>query len=330
MSRGPGLTLPLACSSSGGGDGGGGGGGTSGNTPIAALPALALTTDNAGTVSQKSLESSDGLGVVGDAIDASSGIFAAGEEQAGLAGVIWSVFNQYVAPSHSPYKGPAFTDNCSNVGGTVTVTQTGFSDNQLDEGDEASIAFDNCSDDFGVTLNGTMTLTVSELTGDPENTAQDFSVGLTVELTAFTVNGPEGDVAVSGILTFGFASDVSENSLTLTVGGSDLSVTSDSQSFGLSGEFSYSFTIGNSGFSASYSATINIDSLGGSVTVETLMPLTANAGVIVITGNGSTITLTFSGGGAVNVAVDENDDGTPECSQDLTIDTLDLFDPMNC
>jgi len=44
----------------------------------------------------------------------------------------------------------------------------------------------------------------------------------------------------------------------------------------------------------------------------------------------SALTLTFTGGGAVTVEIDENNDDVVDCSQDLTFDTLDQFDPALC
>ena len=137
------------------------------------------------------------------------------------------------------------------------------------------------------------------------------------------------DVSRDDVLTFKFWRQVREGSGTKD--SFKVLVTEQWQGGRIDGA-RYLFEISQGQSSATFSVSVNVDSLG-IVNVTTTVALLGNpptSGTIVIDGVDSTLTLTFTGAGGVTVALDEDGDGETDCSQDLTLDTIDQFNPAAC
>jgi hypothetical protein len=303
----------------GGGDGGGGGS----SNPA---PTVQITRANAGAVAETAYGTNGGMGEVAEIptlLPLNEGGGADALQVKGLAGVALLTLRRS-GLAGSPVA-PAVDDNGNcNITGTAAFTFTDPNGNdELDTGESGSVTFIGCVDEVnGPTINGTMTLTVDSAS----DTAAAFTLGFT-NLTI--VGGLENEnLSASGSLSFGISNV--NNTLVLTLSGRDLVFAEDGVMLNLAGNFDFTVSISAGSSSVDFAMTLNAPSLGGVINVSTTAPLVGNppqSGVILVQGVGSTLTLTLTAGSAVTVAVDEDSDGTPECSQTLTVDTLDQFDP---
>ncbi|MDH3715636.1 MAG: hypothetical protein OET44_17510 [Gammaproteobacteria bacterium] len=302
----------------GGGDGGGGS-----NNPA---PTVQITRANAGDVAAAAYETNGGLGEVAELptrlpLEAEGGADAV--QVNGLAGIALLTLRSS-GLAGSPVAPAVDDDGNCGVTGTAAITFTDPNGNdEIDVGESGSVTFNECVDVInGPTINGTMTLRVDSAS----ETAAAFTLGFT-NLTI--IGGMDNEnLSASGSLSFGISNV--NNTLVLTLSGRDLAIVEDGVPLNLAGNFDFTVTISGTDSSVEFAMTLNVPSLGGVISVSTTAPLVGNppqSGVISVQGVGSTLTLTLTSGSAVTVAVDEDNDGTPECSQVLTVDTLDQFDP---
>jgi hypothetical protein len=224
---------------------------------------------------------------------------------------------------------------CANApAGTATPTGNGLDDLNLTAGESFGMDFVDCEDGAGLTLNGSVLYTATAVTGifPFGNPADDYSVTLTVAFVDFTATQGGQTESLDDTYTLVLSYDGTTMELTTSLDGETVVFTGGSVDFN---ELSYEETGGN--YELSLDATLTVDGQSGTLSLMTLQPLvgpiagTPESGVVLVTADDdSTLTLTFTGGGAVTVAIDENGDGNPDCSQDLTLDTLDQFDPALC
>ncbi len=330
-----GLVTAAGCSSGGGGGG---------STPVSQA---AISSSNAGRIGKDAYDAQAGLGGAGDFAGDSAGIkSAAGQTIAArsLAGLALDAIRLGAARA-SGIRSPnqSQTIPCDNQGGSLTFTLTNVGDpNALDAGDSISVTFTNCVDNLeNITTSGSFSITIGAATGDVNNDALPWSFSVTVTYTNLTITAPEGTLTSNGSLTLGTSwsgsSGSPPNQLTLTMSGNSLTLASGSETVQLTGSFTFSLTgdINGDDFSITYTMTVVVPGVG-SVTVTTPMALTGTLegtiedGQILITGDGSTLTLDFSAGGVVTVTLDSDADGNPDCIQNLTVDTLDSFDAAAC
>jgi hypothetical protein len=232
--------------------------------------------------------------------------------------------------------GNAFLLGCANVGvGTATPTGTGIGiDLVLEVGESFGMDFVDCEDGAGLTLDGSVLYTATAVTGiflfgDP---ADDWSVTFSVDFVDFTATQGAQTESLDETYTLVLSYDGTTTELTSSLDGETVVFTGGSVVFN---NLSYEET--GTDYELSLDATLSVDGQSGTLSLVTLQPLIGpiagnpESGVVLIAASDdSTLTLTFTGGGGVTVEIDENDDGTPDCSQDLTFDTLDQFDPALC
>lgn len=323
-----GLAMAAGCSSGGG----------SGSTPVS--PA-AISSSNAGRIGQDVYDAQAGLNNAGDVAGAAGGIRSAAAPTVAarsLAGLALGAIRLGAAQA-SAGKSPnqQTVVNCGG-GGTFTLTLTDTPVlNVLDTGDRITATFNNCVDNLSnTTSNGSMSITIGSISGDPDVDTQAWSASVTLTFTNLTISSPEGTVTSNGSITFASSWDPVTQTLSITMTGSNVTMASGSETLRLSGSFSFTATVDAVGdFSIDYTMTVVVDG-EGSVAVSTPTPLSGNAdgvvdaGQIRVVGNNSTLTLDFTGGGNVTVTLDSDADGNPDCIQNLTVDTLDTFDPAAC
>lgn len=226
---------------------------------------------------------------------------------------------------------------CANVGvGTATPTGTGLGMNfALDQGESFGMDFVDCEDGAGLTLDGSVLYTATAITGvfldlDPAN---DWSVTFSVAFTDFTATQGAQTESLDETYTLVLSYDGTTMELTSNLDGETVVFAGGSVDFN---DLSYEETGGN--YELSLDATLTVDGQTGTLSLVTLQPLIGpiaggapESGVVELTAaDDSTLTLTFTGGGAVTVEIDEDNDDVVDCSQDLTFDTLDQFDPALC
>lgn len=214
-----------------------------------------------------------------------------------------------------------FTDNDADDSGTATV------------GDSVTVAFDNCFDsEDGLTINGSLTIAIDELSGDDIEGGTDLTatVTATIDDLSFTDDGVRESVDGSMQLTLDIDGATGTESLTLII--DELTATNDGTSDVVS-DATLSVSTDSTGASTvSVDATFTFAGLGGSVTVETIVAFEsvndeANpmAGEALITGaDGSSVRLTAQPDGVnVVLAVDADGDGDAETEIDTTWAALD-------
>ncbi|MDH3450810.1 MAG: hypothetical protein OEN20_00200 [Gammaproteobacteria bacterium] len=305
------------------GCGGSGGGSSDSGNPD---PTVQITRTNAGQVAATAYGTNGDLGEVAEIptlLPFEEGGRGDALQVKGLAGVALLALRRS-GLANAPVA-PAVDDNGNcDVTGTSAFTFNDTNGNDdIDAGESGSVTFTGCVDEVnGPTINGAMTITV--------DAASETEVAFTLQFVNLTIVGGIDDenLSVSGRLSFGISNV--NNTLVLTLSGKDLEIIEDGVPLNLAGDFDFTVSISGTSSTVEFAMTLNVPSLSGVIKVSTTAPLVGNppqSGVLMVEGVDSTLILTFTGGGAVTVALDEDDDGTPECSQDLMVDTLDQFDP---
>lgn len=306
------------CGSSGGG----------GDSDSGVDPTLQITRTNAGTVASAGYGANDDIGNVADVPGAILFSDTADRLRAsGLLGVVLrmlphtSIGKQAVAPAGLN------EDPCLTGAADAVVNDSNGNDTLDQEGESASITFANCvTDNGGPTINGTMTFSLDQ--------ADDNEFEFTLGFTNLTIVGGIDDenLSANGGLTLGLEVIEEPFTLILSLRGDDLLLLEDGVPIGLVGDFEFIVTVSQGQSSAKFTVSVDVATLG-IVNVTTTVALVGDpptSGTIVIDGVDSTLTLTFTGAGGVTVALDEDGDGTVDCSQDLTVDTVDQFNPAAC
>lgn len=225
---------------------------------------------------------------------------------------------------------------CANApAGTATATGNGLDDLNLTVGESFGMDFVDCEDGAGLTLDGSVLYTATALTGifPFGNPADDYSVTFSVAFTNFTATQGAQIESLNETYTLVLSYDGTTMELTSSLDGETVVFAGGSVDFN---DLSYEEVGGN--YELSLDATLTVDGQSGTLSLVTLQPLIGpiaggapESGVVELTAaDDSTLTLTFTGGGAVTVEIDENNDDVVDCSQDLTFDTLDQFDPALC
>lgn len=213
---------------------------------------------------------------------------------------------------------------------TGTSTPTGSISNPLMVGDTFGMDFDMCVTLDMLELDGSVSYTATAVTGTFLDLFTDWSVTFEVTFTDFTATQNGDTQTPDGSYTLDFSYDATTMEFTASTGSETIVFQGGNIEF-----TDLSYEDDGVNYTVSLAGALTIDGEGETLTLETLVPLmgpiggTPESGVLQITApDDSTLTLTFTGGGAVTVAFDETGDGMPECSQDLTFDTLDQFDPV--
>lgn len=306
-----------------GGSGGGGGGGSSNPAPT-----VNITRDNAGEVAEAAYEGNNGMGNVSELPGTVLGAGATDSQaESGLAGLALYALRHSVLAGERTIAPAGLEDDgeCDFSGEAVVTLNDSNGNSVLDEGESGSVTFTECVGVNGdPTINGTMTFTL--------DTASETGFAFTLEFVSLTIVGGDNDedLSASGSLSFGLESTDNPPTLTMTLSGRNLLFTEHGEALDLAGDFDFTVTTVSGNTTVDFSMTLDIDGLGV-VNLSTPTPLVGNpptSGVILVEGAGSAMTLTMAPGGIVTVAIDEGDDGSIDCSQELTQDTLDLFDPL--
>ena len=304
----------LGLSACGGGGGDSGGGGSSG--PSAPSTPVAITETNAQGVSNEAvsalMETGATEGVTGAAVTESP---ATPQKMIKINSALAKRLGLYLdAPQ--VVTGVTETYNCS-VSGTVTY-------NDHNSSDQLTITFNNCSDNPGETLNGS--IAIANASGTETNFTADVSIDLT-----FTVTG-EPTFSVVGGYNINYSSSPGTYESNLLSGsrlafvyGAEVDVLTN---FNISEGVDFTFTPDR--FDASSNFSLASTRLNGGITVTTTSrfyrwatALYPHQGSLEVVGaNNSRLRLTVLGnesapGNQVRIEVDANGDGTYE----LTIET---------
>jgi len=202
-------------------------------------------------------------------------------------------------------------------------------------GDTITATFNACVDEFGDQIDGTMTIRITQVTGDPDN--PPFTLGISVTFNLTFTEGMD-TFTVTGGFNFTLSDD----------GAGGISIVMSGTNFSLSGteggapvsesltNFRYELTFDeNTGdYTVDFSGTISTGDLGGAVTFDTTTPFQGTTteefdlqnpivGVLEVTGaGGSKAILTVTGLNTVRIEIDEDGDGTFETTINTTWDAV--------
>lgn len=227
-------------------------------------------------------------------------------------------------------------DEFDCVTGSVVITENDTPPvGELNVGDTITATFNACTDEFGDEYNGTMTVGITQLTGDPDN--PPFTIGISVTFN-LTITEDGDTFTATGGFNFTLSND----------GAGRISIVMSGTNFSLSGmmdgapinesltNFRYELTYDeNTGdYTVDFSGTISTGDLGGAVTFDTPTPFQGTtseefflenptSGVLVVSGaGGSQAILTVTGMNTVRIDIDEDGDGTFETTINTTWDVI--------
>jgi hypothetical protein len=313
--------------------GGGGGSGITTTTPTA----VSLTTTNAKVVSAEILNSSETVQgtTVGPTILTGVSVSASKSDFNYPAFVV-----QQLTKVQALGGGPSTTLNGVIPTTNVTCYTNGMANgdwtlsgndpdnsNDVTAGDTVNISYNNCVED-GVSVNGSISMTITQLTGDL--TTPPYTLGVDATLTTLSVIAGGHSATSSGEITMLIEEDGSNNE-TYELSGSSLSSSVAGKTVTLT-NYSYEFLLNESTGAYSYrlQGTLANAAIGGSVTYTTITPFTGTdpddptAGELHITGaDGSQAWVTADSGGTT-VYIDVDADGDDTAETQITTDWTEL------
>lgn len=211
-----------------------------------------------------------------------------------------------------------YSDTCTD-GGTVTITGNVSVQNSLTAGDTLTLSYNNCAL-FNYTINGSMSLTVSQVTANYTGIAP-FTLGVDVVLSNLSVNDMGSVFTSNGDMSFLIDVDGAGND-DMQISGNSLTASTSNQAVRLTNYlYDMAFTSTND-FTVSLQGTISSTNLNGSVTYTTPTPFTGNgtvysgnptAGELHITTSADSSQawlIALSDGANVQIDLDTNGDNT--------------------
>jgi hypothetical protein len=202
-------------------------------------------------------------------------------------------------------------------------------------GDTITATFDACTDESGDQYDGTMTVRITQVTGDLD--IPPFTLGISVTFNLTITEGGDSFTVVGG---FDFTlSDDGAGGITIVMSGTNFSLSGMEDGAPINESltnFRYALTFDeNTGdYTVDFSGTISTGDIGGAVTFDTTTPFEGTtttefvienptAGVLEVTGaGGSKAILTVTGLNTVRIQIDEDGDGTFETTVNTTWDAL--------
>jgi hypothetical protein len=261
-----GLAFITAC-----GGGSDGDGGLTGGVPTAE-PAT-ITAENAPLIAGTVAEVAMGDGVFSSFFTPAIPIGSIGTDVA-VAPVMKPVFSAAMKTANPSqlYATTSGQEPCV-VSGTVDVTVDFSNPEQPSVNDRFEFQFTNCDDGTGVTLNGTMTITISRIDGDIAS--GNFLLGMSIGFTAFAVTESGETTVAEGTISIDI--DTRDPTLTtITVATTALVTTSAGEEEVLT-NFTVQITEDTSMFptavTVTTSFTFSSPQIGGAVTVTTSLAL---------------------------------------------------------
>lgn len=323
-----GLGSALVLSGCGGGGGSSGtnvgGGGTGGGAttpPVATTPVSTLSTVTATNAPQVAASAYVSSMAISDSSSPLGGMLSGVSVSGAHVGVVAPALDliRKVVPRTTPLlTGVIMTEACTS-GGTITVDATLRNQQTISNGDVLKVTATNCYEN-GIVINGTISMTMSNITGDMLNST-NWAATLDTVFTDFNVrSGPE-TASVSGDMKIAMTQTSMTNS-TLNVSGKSLHVV-EQRSIQTLGTYKLSDYTMNDVVSgdtvrsaASFTISGNSSGLGQfSYTVKNLQPFVSNhtsnpsSGSLIVNGASSSVTLTSTSVSSVRLEYSAKGDG---------------------
>jgi hypothetical protein len=222
------------------------------------------------------------------------------------------------------------TMDCT-ISGSISMTVDDADNNgQLSDGDSMSFTANNCTEEGGMVMKGSVSMNNVSVTGDPQTPLSAFSIRLSIQVNNFTVTEGAESVALNGGMTM--AESTSDGvSFTHSITGSSIQVTEGGVAASLS-NFSIEATEDNNTLANTLdlNATVSSPEIGGSVTIVTDTVFQGDglsdypsSGQATITGaNNSSVALIAMGSDNVRLEIDADGDGAADTFVETMRDAL--------
>jgi hypothetical protein len=202
-------------------------------------------------------------------------------------------------------------------------------------GDTITATFNACTDEFGDQIDGTLTIRITQVTGDVDN--PPFTLGVSVTFNLTFTEGMDTFTVTGGFnITL---SDDGAGGISIVMSGTNFSFSGTENGMPVSESltnFRYELTFDEitGDYTVDFSGTISTGDLGGAVTFDTTTPFQGTttqefdlqnpiAGVLEVNGaGGSKAILTVTGLNTVRIQIDDDGDGTFETTINTTWDAL--------
>jgi hypothetical protein len=311
------ISSTLALSACGGG--GGSPGGSTTPPPVQVSPLTPITAANSKQAAANGYAAADLIGNSSTSVTGVlTGVSVAGPGISAVAPVLKLV--KRATGTGTPLLTGVTTTQACTGGGTVTVDANLSNAQKFSNGDTMSLTARNCIED-GNTLNGTLAITIGNVSGDLMNTWVG-SVTMDTRFTGFSiVNGTES-ATVNGDMKIGLSS-TSQNSQSLSISGNALQTTE--QRTGAAAvnmsltAYSLTGNVNGSTVSAAANFTLagNANGLGQfAYTVKNLQPFVGttsssvpSSGAMIVNGAASSVTVTALNASSVRLDYSAKGDG---------------------
>ena len=254
-----------------------------------------------------------------------------------LASASTRIYKRFGEKGAQLVTGAIYTEACSR-GGSVTVNESVADDSKVTPGDRLTINANNCAEDDLPSLNGTLSLTINSVTGDPVNTDR-YSLAFTTNFSNMALTSGTQRVLIDGDLSIATAQNGS-SAISIGLSGSRLSM-----SVAQSGAAANTYTLAD--FNLSGTEGGSTTTLAGNYTlsgtsaklgayayrVQTVRPIvvsgsgsSVSAGSVLITGSPATVTATALDGTTMRLEYSTRGDGVITATSSLT---RSQFDALN-
>jgi hypothetical protein len=251
--------------------------------------------------------------------------------QLSLATASTQIYKRFSAKSARLVTGATatYTEACSR-GGSVTVNESVTSDSKLTPGDRLTISATNCIEDDLPALNGTLSITINAVSGDPVNSNR-YSLGMTSTFGNLSMSSGARRVLIDGDLKI-FAAQNGGSDTSVGLSGSRLSL-----SIAQSGRQTNAYILAD--FNLTGTETATSTSLAGNYTlsgssaklgaysyrVQTVRPVVVSGsgsfvstGSLLITGTPATVTVTSLDGTTLRLDYSANGNSIVTANSTLT------------
>ncbi|MCB1955379.1 MAG: hypothetical protein KDG55_06870 [Rhodocyclaceae bacterium] len=325
------LLLTLALAACGGG--GGGSDSSGGSTSPSAAP-VDLTAANMETAGSTSVTAAD----VGSAPPADIGDFLTGA-QAAARGPAGSAIQRVLEASLQAFVGASADDAASGItltrteacsqSGNVALTIEDNNNGQIDAGDALTAQFNACDNGEGV-IDGRLSLDLTSLSGD---FSPNGSASGNARLTELKITSEGASVTATGAMGISLQQDAS--SLVIEYRSTNVRYTlagplRQGTLTVVDGVSTVSQTPTGTATTLTQSISADFPRFSGAIDIATTTPIvTATGGEIqsgglAVSGSNGRLTLSFLGGGQVQLELDANDDGTAEVSRSAVLAELEV------
>ena len=334
------LSFSLITACGGGGGSGGDNGGNNDNTPASDL--LTITTSNMTAVASVTLSTITGVTGIGTSFVSISGTSSNSQYHSVSSRDLLKRQLDHVRELLTGKTGqklsaqavPAATENCDNPGGTLDVTYRDADNNgRLSAGDSFDFRYRNCQDNaLAITTDGQLTLQVTNVVGDVVNEIPPYTFEGRLDFDELYVIDNNTDDSSTNNGDIIFSLNTNDNIIfNFKFSGNSLADTQDSitnklldyQLFQTDNDSTGEYLIWGNG-------TVQGSGIGGTVDCQILASNSLKGvgdaypseGIVDITGKASRLFVTALDSTYVRLALDSDNDGVTDSSQDVTWNEL--------